>query len=358
MTRYLLTILRAEFERMAAELAAHGRRVLCLRAGLRRGVDELELILPGGAAGADVPVRLFLAPPGLERVSHLYWATFPIPTGPPLSAELALHPEWGLSAALYVDGRVQPISEVRLAGPRCERWQPAVAPPELQGEVPSTGPFSRYAGALGGGAVHRRLANLSIGILGGRAPAVELALGLARSGVGRLVWIDELCEPDLELLTRVAPGLEGIGLRARFTSREAWRRAAACDVLIAVEPGAVDPVARMARAYHRALLQVAAGGRVDLAFALPGDLPHGLAQPAGELPASLGSIAAAQAQHLLESYVAGGLSRSTGVRLELGRSGRLYTSALPDTDLVVSCPCSAGLADTAFPELHGTLPRD
>lgn len=370
-------------------------------AGIARGPDSLEFLLPGprDPALAGGSVRAFRLPPGFGLCSHLYWHALPRPRGASLHLELGLSGDRGCSAAAFVDGQLLPVEEVVLAGPGMDRWTPAVRPTDLRGGVPEQGRHSRYIGALGGVHRHERLMRIRCLGIGVARLGSLLNLALNKAGCDTVLADPDVLEPHsedaVECFPGSAPGSPKVCEVARFAAAAApWARALplpvaadapevfaaarACQLVFSApdRDDARFAAALLSAALHRIHLDLGTGvfdgdgerdggwragadvrlvlpgqgcllciGGLDLRRNPPGDWRR---QRAGSLR-SLNQLAAATAMLQFERLVAGDLRRSAWTRIEVAPDGGFTTRRMPVAS-VDDCPlCGrwAGAGDRA-----------
>lgn len=381
--------------------------VLEVAAGVHRREHSFEFFAAAidSALRPAAIVRFAQLPRSLEGISHHWWEGFDVPRGDRPRIDVFLHEERGASAAVLVSGRVLPLGELLIVGPRMERWIPSKPPPELMGEVPADGPMSRYIGALGGREVLLRLQSLRIAIVGSARLASGLAIGLARAGVAEITLID----PDIleehsrdamevlarsragipkvhavaEMLRAIAPEVSVIPLPVPIEHPLAVEHCAGADVLMSA-PDRNAPrllAALIAAAFLRPHIDIGTGvfrergqliAGADLRLTIPGngclwcvgslDLErrHDVdwrRQRAGSLR-SLNSLAVAHAQFLLERFVIGDVEASTWLQTALDERAILSPRRMPRA-VMTDCPiCSlAGRGDEALPtDLRASRP--
>lgn len=394
-----ITITAAVLEDLRRQLRESPGRVVELPAGLRRTAGELEVFaIPAAASSARAPaavLRFAALPRSLEGISHHWWEGFDVPRGPRPRADVFLYDGRGCSAAVLCEGRVHPVQEILIAGPRMDRWVPTRTPPDLVGGIPEAGPFSRYIGALGGEGVHGRLRALRVAIIGAARLASLVAVGLARAGVREITLIDPDLLEDHSLdavevpahgscgrpkvdgvrrsLESVAPELT---VHALPVGVEHPRAAAACaraDLIVSApdQNQARLLAALYASAHLRPHLDLGTGvfgeganfvAGADLRLVLPGDgclLCVGsldLArrherdwrrQRAGSLR-SLNALAVAHAQFLVERFLVGDIAQSVWFQLVLDRHAELVARRMPRSrEPQCACCALAGLGDAA-----------
>ncbi len=323
-----LSELRAQFARRDA---GEEPRLVRLRATLvplpgASAPSRLEIAVAAGAAEAPPrwPCTVCVYPLArrLVGIPHLYWQGCAHRGATP-RVDLALNPGRGCSAALLVDEQVVAVDELCLAGSRMERWRPALMPNDLLGDVPADGRFSRYAGALGGDAVQRRVAALRIGVFGHAAVVAEFAHAAGCCGA----TIEQLELGDcLAAVARVDVVV--------FDACE--RTLAECDAL-----------ASAASRLSRVVVTFAGGEGVRLA--VPGDAcAHGWAalRLAGSGDCARGRFVASYALFLVERLVTGDLQGSLGVRFDFGAASG--PTARPLAQLgQASCRCGVWPAATS-----------
>lgn len=384
---------------LRARLRENLGSVIEVPAGLRRHAAGIEFLAPVAAAMADSPaaiLRVALLPPALEGVSHHWWEGFPVPAGARPRADIALYEGRGCSAAALLGGAVLAVDEVVLAGPRMERWQPAVVSPDLVGTVPADGPFSRYMGALGGAGPHQRLRALRAAGVGMARLNSLVAVALARAGVGNLALIDPdvLEEHSLDAVEVLADGavgapkVRGVARLLRAIAPQvaveefavaadhpaAVRACAAADLIFsAPDQNQARLVATLlATAHHRVHLDLGSGvfgegerfvAGADLRLIVPGDgcllCVGGVdlqrrqerdwrRQRAGSLR-SLNGMVASLGMFVLERFLVGDVRASTWMQVVLDRHGELTCRRMPrerDPGCVVCA--EAGRGDQVF----------
>lgn len=411
--RFRLT-LSADFKDRLVERLAVAPVPVVMGLGLRRAAEVWELIAPPSLqhpAPQAATLRVGRLPEHLRGASHRYWDGHAATAAAPLHVEIGLFDSGGCSAAVLGDGLVRELEEVRLPGPRMERWRPGAPaaprrrgtgdePPAAEASAERDGAFSRYAGALGGAAVHGRLSRLAVAIIGVSRLGSLLATALAKAGVSRLVLVDDdvveehhgdamdlpvgdwigrtKVQAVAELLARIAPAIDVTPIAAPAESALALQAISDCDAIVtAPDRGRPRLLATWcAMAYGRVLLDVGTGvfgsgasfvAGADVRLLLPGgpcllcvgglDLARHRETDwrrarAGSLR-SLNGMAVGYAMFLLERLVAGDVSSTTWSRLQLGGDGGLEV-VRPSFAARAGCQvcASAAVGDQAFAGLR------
>lgn len=281
---------------------------------------ELAIQPPGKVVGSTdelARVRVYRLAPRLVGIPSSYWAHEAAGRGehgaevrPTL--DLALNPGEGCSAALIDRGRVQCVDELILSGVRMERWRPGRPPAERVGAVPADGRFSRTIGALGGAAVHARLAALRAAVFGTGSSVAAFAHALSCAGA-RVGHVAASADAKLAL--------------------------AAADVAVfdvADGASAADRLATVASRLQR--LAVVFVGVEAVRLVVPGeDCAHGTPLPSTRVRDVTGAhFLAGYALFLLERLVAGDVDGPRATALRLDPHGGVTVEAC------VPGPCTCG----------------
>ena len=363
-------------------------------AGRLDGHDGGEWFAPA-PAGAHSRLRVRLLPDVLRSASWRFWRALASPVDAPARVELALFSGRGCAGAVLADGRAAPLDEVWIQGARMETWCPGQPPPGLRDAVTPDGPFSRYAGALGGDEVVDRLRDLPLAVIGVSRLGSLLAVAAAKAGVRSLVLVDadvvethhldalEVARPIpgepkvlavRRLLGIVAPETRVFAMARPIEDPDALAAALAARVWItAPDRGRPRLLAALAAtACHRVHLDVGtavlddAGDRragADVRLLVPGrgcllcvggmDLARRgevdwRRERAGSLR-SLNGLAASVGFGLLERLVAGRRSDSAWMRVELDGGGlpRVEAPGFRPRDGCAICR-HAGAGDAAW----------
>ncbi len=324
-------------ERCLAALEAAPGAVLRFRGVLVRSGRALEVLLaesdpakPGAAPSGDVAVRVFRPPAALRRVSHHYWVAFDRSWYEEPTLDVALDGPMGGSAALLHRRQVHRVHQVRVVGGADQAWIPGAPDPSAETlraglAVPPEGRHSRYAGALGGIGILRRLQRMTALVVGDRVFAERLADDLRRSGLA------------------VAQCSEG----GSFHPREPRP----VELLACVGSAMLPAAAEWANRFLRPLLAIRRADlqdgfpRMAINLHLPGSTPGCPACRRGpatgavtEPPVPLIYAALGSAVTLLERHVAQGTDRSLGLEWSLGTGGALATRSTPEPP---HSPCRA-----------------
>ncbi len=339
--------------------------VLTATAAVWRVGADIDLVVPEGPRPVEtVELRVLRIPPSLPRLGHQYWWTPHL--GDTERLELGLHAKRGCSAAWISGGRVHAVDELCIVGPRMESWRPGLDVPELRGAMPESGAFSRTIAALGGRAIHDRLCQMPMAVVGAGRLGSLLAVELARLGVQDLVAVDadvfeehsaeaieadaaDVDVPKVEAIARrierVAPRCRFRGVRAEIGS-EAGIAACLSGRVLCTAPddnGARLAVASLASAALRPHLDLGCllplgrefAGAADIRLIVPprggclacvGGLdlePRPTAwqeQRAGSLRA-LNMLAVAQGLLLFQRFMAGDLAGTTWLRVDIDARG-------------------------------------
>lgn len=397
--RFRLTLAETFLGRIHAELAG-GHPVVTVPAGLRRAGELCELLVPAPhLPQSALPVRFFIQPPTKVRRTHLSWPPDPSALYAP-RVDIALNPGRGCSAAVQLGGWcAEPLDEVRIPGARMERWVPGVLPAALDGAVARDGAFTRYHGALGGRETHERLRALrAFGAGMGRLNSL-MATALVKAGVGTVAFADhDRVEPhNLDATETLAEGVLGLpkvdavarflravaptgtsirGIAERVDGPNAVAAALQSDLIFSApdQDRARLIASLIAVSHHRVHLDLGVGVRTDPAggfqagadirLVVPGDgcllclggldlhrpiLADWRRARAGSLR-SFNSAVAGQGMLLLERLVAGDVTRSVWLRLEVNAHGVVQTRELDAQDRRADCAmCErAGMGDAAW----------
>jgi hypothetical protein len=173
-----------------------------------------------------------------------------------------------------------------------ERWSPACVPATLVGGVPSSGRFSRLIGALGGAAIHARLAALRVVAVGDAQAVRCFAQAVARCGAA---------------------------VSATPTTTDAIVSVARGDlVVLAAESGAGTRELAAAAGLARVVIAFGADDQVRLVLPGEGDAAE-IWRAHHALPTSTARahFCASYALFLLERLIAGDVEAGRAVRLAL-----------------------------------------
>lgn len=354
-----VVVARTFLAEVQAQLTAAPDSGVRVEAGARRAGARLELFVPAAS------------PLGEDAVAARLSRTLPPVAAPAArpTLELALGADGSVTGRLLVGRRAIDVDAVRLSGARMERWR--------RGDLRHRRRTTR-----------ERLRGLHVAVVGCARLGSALALGLARAGIGRLTLVDgdvledhsldavecfaaDVGRPKVEAvvgyLAEVAPAVRVRTIAAPVEGAAAFEACSGAD-LVASAPD--DNRARLAAAlaataHLRPHLDLGTGVFVeagiwtagaDVRLMLPADgcvlcaggldlsrgrAAHWRRERAGSLR-SLNQMAAGQALALVEALVAGGLERSTWVRLLLEQDGGMEALEMP-WEVDPACPlCRRG----------------
>jgi molybdopterin/thiamine biosynthesis adenylyltransferase len=380
------------------QLRRDPRATIRIGASVRRGGDELELIVPrldGAEAGAPVLARIFRPAAAARRADTAFWIQYDKTLYQRPTLDLGLESDGGAIAAFLAGHERIAVHEIFLVGRQLMRLVPARGPNLEDVPLSENARFSRFAGALGGVSVLRRLQALTFACIGVGRLGSLLVVGLARAGVRRIILVDgDVLEPhsqDVEALARdvgrpkvvavasmvhaIARDVEVVPIEANVESGAALEAVAAADVVMSASDS--DLPARLvatlaAAAWARPHIDVGTGvfgagadwvAGADVRLCLRGrclmclgglDLSlrtrqNWAAQRAGSLR-ELNQAAVAQALLLLQRLVVGDLTHSKWMRLSVARDGALSANVMTAAP---TTPCSlcgriAGIGDGLF----------
>jgi hypothetical protein len=363
-----LSIVRSEFLRIRGVLQGDkGGRALKMNAGVRRSSDTLELFLPASTIddGPSVDVDFFRLAHGMDGVGPEFWMACPIPRDRRSVLEVGFGSKNTLSAAwIDGDGRVKGLDEVVIVGQYMERWIPGREAGALAGFVPGHGRYSRYAGALGGDQVLRRLQASALAVVGdAQHPAfAEMARQAVRAGLREVTLcptpasrrLAERLYLELLLVSGMAMTLAGDG----EDGLAEWRAIASADVVACI--GAGYPLRQIAEeaamAYNRVVVSVEDGERSEMVsriFLPDSGCPRcnrPRSRPSRPPDACLSTTVAAHAFLLLERLTVGGVSASQEHRFVLDVAGRFESGGETRIDKDPACRlcCTSGRGDAVL----------
>jgi hypothetical protein len=384
-----------------ARLAAEPRATVRFGASVRRGGDELELIVPrldGAEAGAPVVARIFAPAAAAKRADIAYWRVYESRSyAERPTLDLGLEPDGGVIAA-FLSGRDRiAVDEVLIVGPKYARLVPARGPVVTGAPLASDAPFSRLAGALGGADALKRLQSTTFVVIGCARLGSLVVVGLARMGVKKIALVDgdvleshsvdamevrstrDVGKPKVHavaaMVHAIAPDVDIEPIVAPVESGRALEAVVAADVVITAPDSDHARLVASSGALSMARPHIDVGAGVfgsgadwvagaDVRFCMPrerclmclGGLDLRERPPAvwsatraGSLR-ELNQLAVSQALLLLQRFVVGDVQQSTWRRLRVARDGTLGATAMTGAPTVPCAFCRrlSGIGDGLF----------